>query len=137
MITLWKDDPSPQTSIIRNGMSLNHRSLLPDLAAGWKILYREIVNTTIDPKGLQETLVTLVRRYYPVCLGMVRWYDQFKGVMVLSKRWIVEWTFVWLGKFQRLGEDDEYLSVNRILRSKEKADGKEYSGYPPCNGYCR
>lgn len=34
--------------------------------------------------------------------------DVSGGFKVLPKRWIVERTFVWLGKYQRLGKDYEY-----------------------------
>jgi putative transposase len=33
-----------------------------------------------------------------------------KGFVVLPKRWIVERTFGWFGKYRRLSKDDEYLT---------------------------
>lgn len=33
--------------------------------------------------------------------------DDVKGFEVLTKRWIVKRTFAWLGRYRRLGKDDE------------------------------
>jgi putative transposase len=30
-----------------------------------------------------------------------------RGFVVLPKRWIVEWTFAWLGRYRRLSKDYE------------------------------
>lgn len=30
-----------------------------------------------------------------------------KGFVVLPKRWVVEWTFAWFGKYRRLSKDYE------------------------------
>jgi putative transposase len=52
--------------------------------------------------------VALRRRYRPVRLEIVKRCDQVKGFVVLPKRWIVERTFGWFGKYRRLSKDDEY-----------------------------
>ena len=58
--------------------------------------------------GFLETWVTLLRRYRPVHLEIVKRSDQVKGFIVLPKRWIVERTFGWFGKYRRLSKDSEY-----------------------------
>jgi putative transposase len=58
--------------------------------------------------GGLETWVTLLRRYRKVRLEIVKRSDQVKGCVVLPKRWIVERTFGWLGKYRRLSKDYEY-----------------------------
>ena len=60
--------------------------------------------------GFLETWMALLRRYRPVRLKIVKRGDQVKGFVVLPKRWIVERTFAWLGKYRRLSKDYEYLT---------------------------
>jgi putative transposase len=58
--------------------------------------------------GGLETWVTGLRRYRKVRLEIIKRSDQVKGFVVLPKRWIVERTFGWLGKYRRLSKDYEY-----------------------------
>ena len=43
-------------------------------------------------------------------LQIVKRSDQAKGFVVLSKRWIVERTFAWMGRCRRLAKDFENLT---------------------------
>ena len=43
-------------------------------------------------------------------LEIVKRPEGTKGFLLLSKRWIVERTFAWLGRYRRLSKDDEYLA---------------------------
>jgi putative transposase len=45
-------------------------------------------------------------------LTIVKRNDDVKGFVVLPKRWIVERTFGWLGKYRRLSKDYETLIEN-------------------------
>jgi putative transposase len=58
--------------------------------------------------GFLETWVTLLRRYRKVCWEIVKRSDHVKGFVILPKRWIVERTFGWFGKYRRLRKDYEY-----------------------------
>lgn len=58
--------------------------------------------------GGLETSVTWLRHYRKVRLEVVKRSDQAKGFVVLPKRWIVERTFSWFGKYRRLSKDYEY-----------------------------
>jgi putative transposase len=58
--------------------------------------------------GVLETWVTLLRRYRKVRLEISKRSEQVKGFVVLPKRWIVERTFGWFGKYRRLSKDYEY-----------------------------
>lgn len=41
---------------------------------------------------------------------MVLRSDDVKGFKVLPRRWVVERTFGWLGRYRRLSKDYEYLT---------------------------
>jgi putative transposase len=51
-----------------------------------------------------------LRRRGKVTLEIVKRTDDLQGFKVLPKRWIVERTFGWLGRWRRLSKDDEYLT---------------------------
>ena len=58
-------------------------------------------------------LITWVWRLRPwrhVRLAIVKRPEGIKGFLLLPKRWIVERTFAWLGRYRRLSKDDEYVS---------------------------
>ena len=54
------------------------------------------------------TLPNLVKNLYDWELEVVKKPDNQPGFVVLPKRWIVERTLAWLGKFRRLSKDYEY-----------------------------
>jgi putative transposase len=49
-----------------------------------------------------------MRCYQKVRLEIVKHFDHVKGFVGLPKRWIVERTFGWFGKYWRLSKDYEY-----------------------------
>jgi len=56
--------------------------------------------------GYSGELVRVVKRWYGRVLEIVKRTDKHKFV-VLPKRWIVERTFAWLGRYRRLSKDYE------------------------------
>jgi transposase len=38
------------------------------------------------------------------------WVPLERGFTVLPRRWVVERTFAWIGRYRRMSKDDEYLS---------------------------
>lgn len=57
-----------------------------------------------------------LRRRGKVTLEIVKRNDDIRGFKVLPKRWIVERTFGWLGRWRRLSKDYEYLtSTSEIM----------------------
>lgn len=55
---------------------------------------------------------TLIEWVQTVCgwvLSIVKRTDDAKGFQVLPRRWVVERTFAWLGKYRRLSKDYELL----------------------------
>jgi putative transposase len=53
-----------------------------------------------------------LRQRSRIILEIVKRSDRVKKFKVLPKRWIVERTFGWLGRFRRLSKDYEYLPVS-------------------------
>jgi putative transposase len=51
-----------------------------------------------------------LRPWRHVRWDIVKRPDGIKGFLLLPKRWIVERTFAWLGRYRRLSKDDEYLT---------------------------
>ena len=47
-----------------------------------------------------------------VRLESIKRSDQAKGFVLLPKRWVVERTFGWFGKYRRLSKDYEYLTAS-------------------------
>lgn len=67
--------------------------------------------------GYSGDLVEWVQKAYGWTLQVVKHFDdrkhqknkQTKGFVVLPRRWVVERTFGWLGRYRRLSRDYEYL----------------------------
>ena len=55
------------------------------------------------------TLIEWVKTVCGWVLEIVHRPKDAKGFQVLPRRWVVERTFAWLGKFRRLSKDYEYL----------------------------
>ena len=47
-----------------------------------------------------------------VKLEIVRRTDDMKGFKLLPRRWVVERTFGWLGRYRRFSKDYEYLTAS-------------------------
>ncbi len=60
-------------------------------------------------------LIQWLRDFRPwrrLCLEIVKRTDDLRGFKVLPRRWIVERTFGWLGRYRRLSKDYEYRTEN-------------------------
>lgn len=62
--------------------------------------------------GYRGKLVKWVKTHFDVVLDIVLRSDDVAGFQVLPKRWIVERTFAWLGRYRRLSKDYEQLLEN-------------------------
>lgn len=60
--------------------------------------------------GYAGQLVDWVSRTYDWILQIVKRSDDSKGFEVLPRRWVVERTFAWLGRYRRLSKDYEGLT---------------------------
>jgi putative transposase len=77
--------------------------------------------------GGYEDIVIYVRQHFGWELEIVRRAPGTKGFKVLPRRWVVERTFGWLGRYRRLARDNEHTvassqamvylpSIRRMLR---------------------
>lgn len=62
--------------------------------------------------GYRGKLVAWVQETFDVLLDIVLRPDEQVGFVVLPKRWIVERTFAWLGRYRRLSKDYEQRLEN-------------------------
>jgi putative transposase len=62
--------------------------------------------------GAYEHIVAKVRKQFGWCLKVVRRPAEAKGFTVLPRRWVVERSFGWLGRYRRLCRDFEHTIVS-------------------------
>jgi len=60
--------------------------------------------------GYRGKLVSWVEQTYRWTFEIVKRNDEVKGFTVLPRRWVVERTFAWLGRYRRLSKDYEELT---------------------------
>jgi len=58
--------------------------------------------------GYQGKLLEWVHSCFQYTLEIVKRSDDLIGFSVLPRRWVVERTFAWLGRYRRLSKDYEY-----------------------------
>ena len=77
--------------------------------------------------GAYEWIVDWVKKQFGWRLEVVRRSEDAQGFVVLPRRWVVERTFGWLGRYRRLSRDFEHrpesseamvyaASIHRMLR---------------------
>jgi putative transposase len=62
--------------------------------------------------GYAGKLIDWVREFASWTLEIVKRNDDLKGFHVLPRRWVVERTFGWLGRYRRMSKDYEQLPEN-------------------------
>ena len=83
---------------------------------------------TIYADGAYADITWFVKFYFGWLIKVVKRPSSVKGWLTLPKRWIVERTFAWLGKYRRLARDYEHTtassesfvyiaSIRRMLKS--------------------
>ena len=99
---------------------LVHSAGVPDGTGGKQVLQRLFERikgvscnrhcrlSTIWADGAYEAIVGWVKLMLGWTLEIVRRPSDAQGWMVLPKRWIVERTFGWLGRYRRLSRDFEH-----------------------------
>jgi len=62
--------------------------------------------------GAYISIVAKVRQQFGWVLEIVKRSDDVKGFHVLPRRWVVERTFGWLGRYRRLARDYEHTTLS-------------------------
>lgn len=119
---------------------LVHRASIPDGNGGKLVLTklferikRSLYNRwcrfkLIWADGAYEDIATWIKKHFGWQLEVVRRPPKATGFQVLPRRWVVERTFSWLGRYRRLARDYEHqtlssesmvyiASIHRMLRS--------------------
>ena len=68
--------------------------------------------TLIGADGAYTSIVEKVRQPFGWTLEIVKRSDDMKRFQVLPRRWVVERTFGWLGRYRRLARDDEHTTLS-------------------------
>lgn len=84
---------------------------------GAKLIFDKLMQTVstvklvwADAMYVKEGLVDWVRETFNILLEIVRRNPDQKGFAVLPRRWVVERTFAWLGRYRRLSKDYEHCT---------------------------
>ena len=81
---------------------------------GSKLVFRKFKKSGSSLKliwadgGYAGKLISWVRRVCKCKLEIVKRSDDIKGFKVLPRRWVVERTFGWFGRYRRLSKDYEF-----------------------------
>ncbi len=59
--------------------------------------------------GYRGKLIDCTREVFGWVLSIIKRDTDVSGFKVLPRRWVVERTFAWLGRYRRLSKDYEYL----------------------------
>jgi putative transposase len=60
--------------------------------------------------GYAGELIGWVKQTFEWFLKIKKRPEEARGFVVIKRRWVVERTFAWLGRFRRLSKDYEYLT---------------------------
>lgn len=75
-----------------------------------RLFQRRLYKLWADGSYTGEGLFTWLRDRFAILLEIVTRPDQPSGFVVLPRRWVVERTLAWLGRFRRLSKDYEHCT---------------------------
>lgn len=87
----------------------DHQQLLPLVAAAVKRSAR-LRHVWVDLGYRDGFAALLARHHYNVTVEVVARPREQRGWLLLPRRWVVERTFAWLGRFRRMSKDYEFLT---------------------------
>lgn len=103
---------------------LVHRASIPD-GNGGKLLLAKLFERIkhslynrwcrfklIWADGAYEDIAAWVKQYFGWQVEVVRRSPKAKGFQILPRRWVVERTFSWLGRYRRLARDYEHQTLS-------------------------
>lgn len=103
---------------------LVHSAGMPDGSGGKLVLQRlfEQIKRNVHNRwcrlkvlwadGAYEDIVDYVRQHFGWTLDIVRRPKEAKGFTLLPRRWVVERSFGWFGRYRRLSRDFEHTTVS-------------------------
>jgi putative transposase len=86
----------------------DHHQLYELLAAGKEVSHR-LRQIWVDEGYQGNAVAAAIQRDLGLQVDIVPKPPRQKGFVVLARRWVVERTFAWLGRYRRLSKDYEYL----------------------------
>lgn len=126
-VDVHKQTPGRKRHIVTDTLGLLllvvvHSAAVQDAAGGFQTLQKlfELIKHSVHNRwcrlqliwvdGAYSSIVEKVRKYFGWTLEVVRRSDTAKGFVVLPRRWVVERTFGWLGRYRRLARDYEHTT---------------------------
>ena len=126
-VDVHKQTPGRKRHIVTDTLGLLllvvvHSDAVQDAAGGFQTLQKlfELIKYSVHNRwcrlkliwvdGAYSCIVEKVRKYFGWTLEVVRRSDNAKGFVVLPRRWVVERTFGWLGRYRRLARDYEHTT---------------------------
>jgi putative transposase len=128
-VDVYKQTPGRKRHIVVDVLGLLllvvvHSAGIPDGTGGKRglgLLFARIKRTVYNrwcrlklmwADGAYEHIIAEVRKQFGWCLEVVRRPAETKGFTVLPRRWIVERSFGWLGRYRRLCRDFEHTTLS-------------------------
>jgi len=99
--------------VVVKGADTTERDGGEDVLVDIKGLFHRLKKIWADGGYTGEGFARIARRLGRE-IEIVKRSDDRKGFVVLPKRWIVERTFGWLGRYRRLSKDYESLATSSV-----------------------
>ena len=126
-VDVHKQTPGRKRHIVTDTLGLVllvvvHSAGLQDGSGGYQTLHKlfELIKRSVHNRwcrlkliwadGAYSSIVDKVRQNFGWILEIVLRSDTAKGFVVLPRRWVVERTFGWLGRYRRLSRDFEHTT---------------------------
>ena len=101
-------------ALVVTGADMQDRDGARTLLSMWRHRFTRLRLIWADSAytGFLATWLFWLHPRHRIRLEIIKRSDQAKGFVLLPKRWVVERTFGWFGKYRRLSKDYEYLTAS-------------------------